>query len=98
MTGKTRCLMAFETRDGAKILVDFQNPDEMQQYRLSAESKGIRCKSLKIEEYSRADFYGCRYFDLHNPQTRQSFELDDWLDFLKHWDEHESGHRHDYDL
>lgn len=97
MADADRCLMAFETRDGSKILVDFEHSEQMKQYQLDAESKGIRCKQIKIEEYNRADFYGCRYFDLHNPQTRQSFELQDWIGFLKHWVEHESGHRHTFD-
>lgn len=92
-----RCLMAFETKDGAKILVDFENPEQMQKYREEAEFKEISTKQIKIEEYNRADFYGCRYFDLNNSHTRQSFELEDWMAFLRHWIEHESGHNHSFD-
>ena len=94
MADRERCLMAFETQDGAKIVVDFQNSEQMQKYQLEAESRGISHKHIKIEEYNRADFYGCRYFDLHNPHTRKGFELEDWINFLKHWIDHESQHRH----
>ena len=96
MKNDRRYLMAFESKDGSKILVDFESNEKMQKYKLEAEPNEISCKQIKIEEYNRIDFYGCRYFDLNNPHTRQNFELEDWLVFLRHWKNHESGDRHFY--
>ena len=100
MTASKRKLTVFEEPDdGTKIIVEFQNQSQADQYRAQADQNGFTWKEIGIEQYDRASYLGCRYFDLRNPHTRKVFALEDWRHFLKHWDENERDNEYgDYHI
>ena len=99
MTENKRLLLVIrEPQDGTRIILEFPDNDLFRQIQNQAESHGLECKQIPLEKYDRVTYRGCRYFDLRNTFTLKNFLLEDWLDFLKHWDEHErdnkSGEHH----
>jgi len=90
MTNLRRSLTVFkEPLDGTRIIVEFQNEEQTKKYCEVAKQQGIEWTEIGIEQYDRATYMGSRYFDLRNRQRRESFSLEDWHHFLKHWDENE---------
>ena len=90
MTENKRLLLVIrEPQDGTQIILEFPGNDLFNQIQKQAETHGLECKRIPLEEYDRVTYGGCRYFDLRNSFTRKNFLLDDWISFLNHWDEHE---------
>ena len=82
-------LVIREPRDGTRIILEFPNNNLLNQIQKQAKSHNLECTQIPLEEYDRVTYRGCRYFDLRNSFTRKNFLLDDWLDFLNHWDKYE---------
>jgi|TARA_B110000467_G_C18153894_1_gene385735 hypothetical protein len=96
---KRRLTIFEESDDGTKIIVEFQNQEQAKEYRQQAEKHGFSWSEIGIEQYDRAIYLGCRYFDFRNPQTRKSFAIEDWCHFLKYWDENERNNEYsDYHI
>lgn len=90
MTESKRLLLVIqELRDYSRIIVEFHDQAYMERFRKEAEGHGMKCEQIGVDQYCRTTYRGCRYFDLRNAFTRKSFELEDWVHFLDHWDEHE---------
>ena len=90
MTENKRLLLVItESRDGIRIILEFPDNDLLHEIQKQAETHGLECKQIPLQEYDRVTYRGCRYFDLRNSFTRKSFLLEDWINFLNHWDKHE---------
>ena len=68
MNSDKRYLM-FLKKDGAGIVVEATNSSNWEEIKQEAESKGMTCLSLSIENFY-PDYRGYRYFDLRNSITR----------------------------
>ena len=90
MVEKKRLLLVLnETRDNTQILLEIADSNIREELARQASSYGLECSLIGLEEYDRATYRGSRYFDLRNSLTLKNFQLHDWIDFLKHWDENE---------
>ena len=76
-------------KDGYTIVVEFSDLKQREEIVKEAESKGMKCKSISMEDFYPA-YRGHRYFDLRNPTTRESFSLD----YLLHSWEMDQKHSH----
>ena len=74
MNSDKRYLM-FLKKDGAGIVVEATNSSNWEEIKQEAESKGMTCLSLSIENFY-PDYRGYRYFDLRNSVTREAFNID----------------------
>ncbi|KMP12517.1 hypothetical protein UZ36_00100 [Candidatus Nitromaritima sp. SCGC AAA799-C22] len=80
MKGQGRQVLAVKV-GGAAAVVEFPDAASLEKIRKEAEQKGAACISISIEEYITT-YRGCRYFDLRNSVTRDSFHLDDIIKIL----------------
>ena len=64
MNSDKRYLM-FLKKDGAGIVVEATNSSNWEEIKQEAESKGMTCLPLSIENFY-PDYRGYRYFDLRN--------------------------------
>tara|TARA_Y100001960_G_C13968480_1_gene491691 strand:- start:2 stop:292 length:291 start_codon:yes stop_codon:yes gene_type:complete len=95
MTESKRLLLVIlEPKDKTRIILEFPDRNLLTEMQKQAESHGLECEEIPLEKYDRVTYRGCRYFDLRNTFTRKNFLLEDWLEFLNHWDEHERDNRH----
>ena len=76
-------------KDGYTIVVEFSDLKQREEIVKEAESKGMECKSISMEDFYPT-YRGHRYFDLRNPTTRESFSLD----YLLHCWEMDQKHSH----
>ena len=90
MTESKRILLVLEEpKDGTKILLEIADSKERDVMREQAKAFGLNTTIIGLEEYDRMTYRGCRYFDLRNSFTLENFKIDNWMEFLKHWEEHE---------
>ena len=91
MSSDKRHLM-FLKKDGSGIVVEAINSSNLEEIKQEAESKGMTCLSLSIENFY-PDYRGYRYFDLRNSVTREAFSIDyvlqAWEMDKKHQDAHD---------
>jgi hypothetical protein len=90
MTQGQRYLMFLE-KDGSGIVIDAKNTSDWENVKQEAESKGMTCQPLTIENFY-PDYRGYRYFDLRNPVTQETFSLDYVLDSWEADKMHREGH------
>jgi hypothetical protein len=90
MTQGQRYLM-FLKKDEAGIVIDAKNASDWENVKQEAESKGMTCLPLAIENFY-PDYRGYRYFDLRNPVTLETFSLDYVLDSWEADKRHRDGH------
>ena len=90
MTQGQRYLMFLE-KDGSGIVIDAKNASDWENVKQEAESKGMTCQPLTIENFY-PDYRGYRYFDLRNPVTQETFSLDYVLDSWEADKRHREGH------
>ncbi|QPJ65342.1 MAG: hypothetical protein G3M78_08035 [Candidatus Nitrohelix vancouverensis] len=62
-------------KEGSAVIIEFADLASMQCLRQEAESKGLTCKQIGIEDYLPT-YRGRRYFDMQNPITKKLFNLD----------------------
>jgi len=90
MTENPRILLVIrEPQDGTRIILEFSDNELLCQIQKHAQEHGLECNQIPLEAYDRVTYRGCRYFDLRNSFTRKNFLLEDWIEFLNHWDKHE---------
>ena len=90
MTDAKRLLLVLkEANDGTHMLLEVDDPDIRNELVSQVKKHGLEYSMIGLEEYDRTIYRGSRYFDLRNPLTLRNFRVTDWVDFLKHWDEHE---------
>ena len=86
MTEPKRFLLVLkEPRDGTQILLEIDDPEKQEALAKEATAHGLEYSLIGLEEFDRVTYRGSRYFDLRNPITLKNFQLNDWIDFLKHW-------------
>jgi hypothetical protein len=90
MVYSKRYLM-FLKKDRSGIVVEAIDASNWEGLREEAESKGMTCESLNIENFY-PDYRGYRYFDLRNPMTRESFSIDYILHVWETDKKHQEGH------
>ena len=90
MTQRQRHLM-FLKKDESGIVVEARDSSDEENIKQEAESKGMTCKSLSIDNFY-PDYRGYRYFDLRNPVTQATFSLDYVLDSWEADKRHREGH------
>ena len=95
MTQGQRYLMFLE-KDGSGIVIDAKNASDWENVKQEAESKGITCQPLTIENFY-PDYRGYRYFDLRNPVTQKMFSIDCILDAWEADKRHHEGHEETYE-
>ena len=93
MTQGQRYLL-FLQKNGYGIVVEARNSPDVESLKQEAESKGMACQPLSIENFY-PDFRGYRYFDLLNPVTQETFSIDHvlaaWKADEKHHEDHEGS-------
>ncbi len=90
MSQRHRYLM-FLKKDGSGIVVEAKNSSDERSLKQEAESKGMTCQPLSIEDFY-PDYRGYRYFDLRNPVTQETFSIDHVLDAWEADKKHREGH------
>jgi hypothetical protein len=83
--------LMFLKKDGSGIVVEAIDVSNWEGLKKEAESKGMTCQSLSIENFY-PDYRGYRYFDLRNPMTRESFSIDYVLHTWEMDKKHQEGH------
>jgi hypothetical protein len=83
--------LIFLQKDGSGIVVDATNSSDYEKLKQEAESKGMSCLPLTIENFY-PDYRGYRYFDLRNPVTRETFCIDSILEAWEADKRHHEGH------
>jgi hypothetical protein len=82
----------FLKKDESGIVVEARDSSDEENIKQEAESKGMTCQSLTIENFY-PDYRGYRYFDLRNPVTQETFSLDyvleSWEADKRHRESHE---------
>ena len=67
--------LMFLKKDESGIVVEARNASDEESLKQEAESKGMTCQPLTIENFY-PDYRGYRYFDLRNPVTQETFSID----------------------
>jgi len=83
--------LMFLKKDGAGIVVEAINSSHLKDLQQEAESKGMNCLTLSIEDFY-PDYRGYRYFDLRNPITQKTFSIDYVLHSWEMDKKHHHGH------
>lgn len=83
--------LIFLKKDGAGVVVEAKDDADKESIKLEAESKGMACKALTIENFY-PDYRGYRYFDLRSPVTRETFSIDYVLDAWEADKKHREAH------
>jgi hypothetical protein len=83
--------LIFLQKEGSGIVVDATNSSNYEKLKQEAESKGMDCLPLTIENFY-PDYRGYRYFDLRNPVTRETFRIDTILEAWEADKRHHEGH------
>lgn len=65
----------FLKKEGSGVVVEAVNSSHWEDIKQEAESKGMTCLPLSIENFY-PDYRGYRYFDLRNSVTQESFSID----------------------
>ena len=91
MKSDKRYLM-FLTKDEAGIVVEAINYSHLKEIQQEAESKGMSCLTLNIENFY-PDYRGYRYFDLRNPTTQEAFSIDYVLHSWEMDKKHHNSHK-----
>ena len=81
----------FLNKGGSGIVVEARNYSDEERLRQEAESKGMTCQALTIEGFY-PDYRGYRYFDLRNPVTQETFNIDHILEAWEADKRHHEGH------
>ena len=95
MTQGQRYLMFLE-KDGSGIVIDAKNASDWENVKQEAESKGMTCQPLAIENFY-PDYRGYRYFDLRNPVTQEMFSIGCILEAWEADKRHHEGHEGTYE-
>ena len=95
MTQGQRYLMFLE-KDGSGIVIDAKNASDSENVKQEAESKGMTCQPLAIENFY-PDYRGYRYFDLRNPVTQEMFSIGCILEAWEADKRHHEGHEGTYE-
>ena len=83
--------MIFLSKDGSGIVVETEDLFSQTGLTKEAESKGMQCKLLSIEDFY-PDYRGYRYFDLKNAVTKETFSID----YILHtWEMDKKHHEED---
>ena len=90
MAQEQRHLLFFK-KDSAGVVVEAKNSSDVECLRQEAESKGMTCQPLSIENFYH-DYPGYRYFDLRNPVTQETFSIDHVLAAWEADKQHHEGH------
>tara|TARA_B100000686_G_C16686239_1_gene914965 strand:- start:99 stop:398 length:300 start_codon:yes stop_codon:yes gene_type:complete len=90
MNSGKRYLM-FLKKEGSGIVVEATNSSHWEEIKQEAESKGMSCLTLSIENFY-PDYRGYRYFDLRNTVTLKTFSIDYVLHAWEMDKKHQDGH------
>ena len=80
MTGGERYLMVI-TKNKSSVVLECPDLSLLDNWQSKAMINGAACKRITIEEFYPT-YRGCRYFDLRNPVTRKTFNMDEILEIL----------------
>ncbi len=83
--------LIFLKKDGSGVVVEATNSSHYDNLKQEAESKGMFCQPLTIENFY-PDYRGYRYFDLRNPVTLETFQIDYILEAWEADKRHHEGH------
>ncbi|MCH8156986.1 MAG: hypothetical protein IID18_04415 [Nitrospinae bacterium] len=80
MINPERQLLVIKIKSAA-VIAEPPDPGALEKLKQEAEQKGAACTLISIDEYITT-YRGHRYFDLRNPVTRDSFDLDTIIEIL----------------
>jgi hypothetical protein len=83
--------LLFLKKDGSGIVVEARNASDEENLKQEAESKGMTYEPLTIENFY-PNYRGYRYFDLRNPVTQETFNIDHILEAWEADKRHHEGH------
>lgn len=83
--------LIFLKKDDSGVVVEAINSSHYDNLKQEAESKGMLCQPLTIENFY-PDYRGYRYFDLRNSVTLETFQIDYILEAWEADKRHHEGH------